>query len=175
MQNTEKQTFHSPLLKRPHSKILKTPSFEKCGRVVETGPKTNGKQPVWISSAHTVAPPVPTPARSSREWERFRCSRGQEERDWVRFISTSQCLADSATLTPWPRFSRAYTQMVSETRRSSWANVVATLRNEKIQILPLQWNNGNQPAQHRNVFSTPRLTVRYLSTGDWSERRKLLP
>ena len=81
MQNTEKQTFHSPLLKRPHSKILKTPSFEKCGRVVETGPKTNGKQPVWISSAHTVAPPVPTPARSSREWERFRCSRGQEERD----------------------------------------------------------------------------------------------
>ena len=73
--------FHSPLLKRPHSKILKTPSFEKCGRVVETGPKTNGKQPVWISSAHTVAPSVPTPARSSREWERFRCSRGQEERD----------------------------------------------------------------------------------------------
>lgn len=45
----------------------------KCGRVVETGPKTNGKQPVWISSAHTVAPSVPTPAQSSKEWERFRC------------------------------------------------------------------------------------------------------
>lgn len=51
----------------PDPKSSKYPhSRRKCGRVVETGPKTNGK-PVWISSALTVAPSVPTPAQSSKE------------------------------------------------------------------------------------------------------------
>lgn len=88
--------FHFPLLYKtgveftnPSSKIFKIPSFSrrrKCGRVVETGPKTNGK-PVWISSAHSVAPSVPTPARSSKEWERFRCSGGLAGSTRVRFLS----------------------------------------------------------------------------------------
>lgn len=83
-QNMEKQTSRSSslLLHKTRMEVpipaLKSSKYflsgSKCGRVVETGPKTNGKQPVWISSALTVAPSVPTLARSSKGWERFRCS-----------------------------------------------------------------------------------------------------
>lgn len=72
--------FPSPSYETQFQNPPKHLRLEKCGRVVETGPRQDGKQPVWISSAATVAPSVPTPARSSREWERFRCSWGLEER-----------------------------------------------------------------------------------------------
>ena len=68
---------HQMEVPNPSSKILKhLRSRKKCGRVVETGLRTNGRQPIWISSARAVAPPVPTPAQSSKEWERSRCAWG---------------------------------------------------------------------------------------------------
>lgn len=68
---------HQMEVPNPSSKILKhLRSRNTCRRVVETGLKTSERQPVWISPAHAVAPSVPTPAQSSKEWERFRCSWG---------------------------------------------------------------------------------------------------